>query len=209
MIPYTERLVTIDATFRCPLECPKCFRQTLRNKNIPIPGNDMTVEQFNKLVNYFARIDLCGQISDPIFNPNFIDFLKICKEKNKKISIHTAASQKPESWWKQAFKSNLDAHWIFGIDGLPHESFLYRINQDGEKLFKMMQLAKKCGVKYVIWQYIIFSYNENHIEEASKLAKDNDIIFELNYSGRWQKENEHDIYKPIDPSKRLISKHDR
>ena len=36
-----------------------------------IPGDIMTVEQFAKIVKYFRHIHFCGQISDPIFNPNF------------------------------------------------------------------------------------------------------------------------------------------
>ena len=39
-----------------------------------------------------------------------------------------------------AFKSNPKANWIFGIDGMPEESKQYRVNQDGEKLFKIMFL---------------------------------------------------------------------
>ena len=35
------------------------------------------------------------------------------------------------------------------------------------------------------WQYIIFKYNEDHIEQAKQLAKDIDVVFELVYSGRF------------------------
>ena len=48
-----------------------------------IPGKIMTVEQFAKIVKYFRHIHFCGQISDPIFNPNFITFLYMCKRKIK------------------------------------------------------------------------------------------------------------------------------
>lgn len=192
MIDFTSRWINIDASARCSLECPKCIRQSLKKQNIPIPGSDMTIDQFEKIINYFDGVTFCGQISDPIFSPKLIDFLKMCKIKNKSCHVHTAASQKTEQWYEKAFKSNIDAKWIFGIDGLPNESHLYRINQDGEKLFKMMLLAKSLKLS-VVWQYIVFSYNENHVNDAEKLAKDNDIEFEINISARW---NDNDWYRP-------------
>ena len=40
-------------------------------------------------------------------------------------------------------------------------------------------------VKKVKWQYLIFNYNENNIDEAKKLAKDNNLILELQKSSRF------------------------
>ena len=48
---------------------------------------------------------------------------------------------------------------------------MYRINQDGEKLFNIMVESKKYLIHKPIWQYIVFSYNENHILEAKSKAK--------------------------------------
>ena len=47
------------------------------------------------------------------------------------------------SWYIKAFKANINARWIFGIDGLPNESHNYRVNQDGEKLFNVIVESKK------------------------------------------------------------------
>ena len=161
-----------------------------------IPGQNMTIEQFRKIVNYFRYIHFCGQISDPIFNPNLITFLSMCKDANKGSTMHTAASQRPISWYKEAFDTNPDTRWIFGLDGLPEESCMYRVNQDGEKLFEAMKMGAKKGLQ-IDWQYIVFSYNEDHVEEAYNMAKDNGIQFIVNYSGRWTSEK--DPYKPRNP----------
>ena len=85
---------------------------------------------------------------------------------------------------QKAFEANTGAYWTFGIDGLPKDSHKYRINQDGEKLFKMACMAAKI-VDKVKWQYLIFNYNENDIEEARKMAKDNNLILELQKSSRF------------------------
>mgnify|MGYP007000220071 len=47
------------------------------------------------------------------------------------------------------------------------------------------------------WQYIIFKYNENHIEQARQMAKDNGIIFEISTSARF--EGPDDPYRPTNP----------
>ena len=195
MFDFKHKGCNLDITNVCTLECPKCMRTQWKDKK-QIPGSHMSVEQFTKIANYFRYIHFCGQISDPIFNPHFIEFLSICQVKNKKCAVHTAASQKPISWYEKAFNANKDTRWIFGLDGLPEESCLYRVNQDGEKLFEVMKMGAKKGLQ-IDWQYIVFSYNEDHIEEAYNMAKDNGMQFIVNYSGRCN--NEEDPYKPTNP----------
>jgi|TARA_B110000305_G_C19218745_1_gene529487 pyruvate-formate lyase-activating enzyme len=151
-----------------------------------VPGEDMTMENFKKVINFFEEVYFCGQISDPIFHPQFIEFLKLLR--GRKTIVHTAASHKKEEWYRKAFEANTGAYWTFGIDGLPKDSHKYRKNQDGEHLFKMACMAAKMGL-LVKWQYLIFSYNENDIEEAKQMAKDNNLILELQKSSRFWKDD--------------------
>ena len=67
-----------------------------------------------------------------------------------------------------------------------------------------MKIGVKMGL-IIRWQYIVFNYNENNIEEARQLAKDNGIQFAVIYSGRW---NTKDTYKPKNPNYYLNSKKD-
>ena len=152
--------INLDITHRCTLQCRRCNRAVFAARGQKVPGEDMTIENFKKILNFFEEINFCGQISDPIFHPKFIDFLKLCKD--KKVVIHTAASHKKEDWYRKAYEANTNAYWTFGIDGLPKDSHKYRINQDGEHLFKMACMAAKI-VDKVKWQYIVFNYNENDI----------------------------------------------
>jgi hypothetical protein len=142
------------------------------------------MSDFEKVMKYYDSIHFIGNISDPIFAVNLIDFLKLTYENNKRTVLHTAASHKTPTWYMEAFKANVNAKWIFGIDGLPKDSYKYRINQDGEHLFDMMKLAINCGLTPV-WKYIVFKYNENDIEEAKSLAADHNITFKLVKSSRW------------------------
>jgi len=174
--------INLDITHRCTLQCQRCNRAIFAARGLKVPGEDMTMENFKKIIDYFEEVYFCGQISDPIFHPQFIEFLKLLK--GRKTVVHTAASHKKEEWYRKAFEANTEAYWTFGIDGLPKDSHKYRKNQDGEHLFKMACMAAKMGL-LVKWQYLIFSYNENNIEEARQLAKDNNLILELQKSSRF------------------------
>ena len=183
MIPFNKRAINIDTSFRCTLECFACQRQHFRNQNKKIPGKDLTPDQFKKIIKFFKRVSFCGTFSDPIFNIHFIDLLKICKDNNIRTEVHTAATHKPEKWWQKAFLANINAIWIFGIDGLPEDSHKHRINQDGKFLFDMMLLNKYLG-STPEWQYIIFDYNKNDTNTAKKIAKKHKLDFTLVNSQR-------------------------
>jgi MoaA/NifB/PqqE/SkfB family radical SAM enzyme len=180
----TRKAINIETSIRCTLECPKCERKYLQSNNLPFLGGDMSVSDFIKVMKYYDSIHFIGNISDPIFAVNLIDFLKLTYENNKRTVLHTAASHKTPTWYMEAFKANANAKWVFGIDGLPKDSHKYRINQDGEHLFDMMKLALNCGLTPV-WKYIVFKYNQNDIEEARALAADYNITFKLVMSSRW------------------------
>jgi len=192
---YDRKSINLDITFRCALQCPNCMRQYLYAKQgIKIKGKDMSMKHFKMVVEKFDEIVFCGTISDPLFHPGFIDMLAYLKEQNKLAQIITAASQKSYDWYNRAFAANPDAHWTFSIDGLPKDSHKYRINQNGEKLFKVMKLAPNTR-----WKYIIFKYNENDIDEARQLAKDNNIGFSAVLSARFDHEQYDNSYKPTKP----------
>ena len=114
----------------------------------------------------------------------------MCKTKNVGGTIHNASSLKSKEWYIEAFKAHPDMRWIFGIDGLPNESHNYRVNQDGEKLFKIMCESKKYLTRLPVWQYIIFRYNQEHIEEAKQMAIDNGLGFIILQSSRWLDDND-------------------
>ena len=179
--------INLDITHRCTLECPKCLRRSVPTNNL----GDLSLDSFKKIISHFDQIEFCGQISDPIFHPQFIEFLKLTKD--KRVFVHTAASHRPMDWYRDAFLANKNATWEFGIDGLPQDSHKYRINQNGEYLFNVMKTGVELG-NDIRWQYIIFKYNENDIPEAIDLAQRHKIPIHINKSSRWSGPN--DPYKP-------------
>ena len=174
----------LDITNKCTLQCPTCSRGKFNYKSNDIPGGDLTIEEWQDLTDYFSTLTLNGTYGDPVFNPNLIQMLRIACSKNVHVSISNAASQKPMEWYVDAFRAHPNAEWRFGIDGLPYQSFAHRINQDGEHLYEVMKTASKMGIK-CIWQYIVFKYNEDKIDEAIQMSKDIGVDLEINYSGRY------------------------
>jgi len=168
-----RRSINLDITTKCTLACSECRRTSYINRGWKINGGHMSFSDFKKVYKYFDHFSFCGGVSDPIFHPQFAEFLEYTKDKD--VDVHTAASHRSEDWYKKAFISNPNATWIFGIDGLPEESHKYRVNQDGVKLFGIMKMAVDMDIK-TVWQYLIFDYNKDHIEEA-RIMSGNKIIF--------------------------------
>lgn len=188
---FKRKAVNIDISNLCALECPRCQRQfNFRDHGLPVPGENIDEEDFQKVVNFFEHIDFEGQYSDPVHHPNFIKMLKKCYAEENSVEIHNGSSVKPKKWYIEAFKANPDAYWVFSIDGLPEESHKYRINQDGDKLFNIMLESKKYLSTKPRWQYIVFSYNESNIEKARNIAQQEGIFFCLLQSARWNSHND-------------------
>jgi len=186
----------IELTYRCPLQCPQCFRVLLQlpdddPKKIEFKEKvntsyDMPIEDLQKVVEFTdGLISFCGQFSDPVYHANFFDVLDLCaKYPSKKFMIHTSAHQKNIEWYKQAYsKTSKNVTWKFGLDGLIDTSPMYRINQNSKLIWDAMLLGKDLGVN-VHWQYIVFKFNEHQIEEARSLAKKYNKYFNLIYTDR-------------------------
>ena len=159
--------INLDITTKCTLACPECRRTVFKKRGMKINGGHMSFSDFKKVHSFFDHLTFCGGVSDPIFHPQFIKFLKYSID--KRVEIHTAASHRSPDWYKKAFKANPNATWIFGIDGLPSESHKYRVNQHGVKLFNIMKMAASMDID-TVWQYLVFDYNKVHIDEGKVMC---------------------------------------
>ena len=173
--------INLDITNRCRLQCPKCMRQTY--PNLHKRGHDISLENIEKISKGFKDLLFCGQMGDPIYHPKFDKIMDICK--NNQVQVSTNGSGKSSSWYKKIHKINPNIKWIFGLDGLPEQSHIYRVNQDGPKVFENMKMLAAMGA-IVTWQYIIFRYNENDITKAKALADQYNMEFINRISSRWK-----------------------
>lgn len=183
---YSERtdLPNIDTSHRCILQCPLCTRQKIWGPKQIKRGRDMPEEDLIKILNFFPGVDFCGQISDPIYHPHFLTFLKIIEEYNKVATVRTNGTGKTLEWWKEAFSySKEKIRWVFGVDGIDHKSEIYRIGSDFENVWKMMQLGQSLG-NIIVWQYIVFDYNEKDLPKAIEIAFKEGFTLDVIHSNR-------------------------
>ena len=187
----SKKGINIDISNRCPLECMRCQRQTnFTLEGRKVYGRDATMDEIRKLSDYFSSFNFCGQLSDPVHHPKFVEILEYLYNKDIQVTVHNASSQKPMKWYIKAFQAHPRAKWIFAIDGLPEESNMYRINQDGKKLYEVMLEAKKHLKQTPSWQFIVFSYNEHNLEKAKQMAIDEGLMFIVLHSSRWMGEDD-------------------
>ena len=186
-----KHLPNTDMSNKCILQCVFCQRQTIR-KGEPIGKNkikmsqDMPFEDWKKVLHTFEGVNMCGQLSDPIYHPNFIHYLQYAAERKKRIHIHTNGSGKKKSFWKEAFSIQHPIRWIFGIDGLDQKTCnLHRIGQNFHQSFKAMLLGSQSHHR-IIWQFIPFQHNEHQIERAKDIAHKHNIDFMILKSNRWE-----------------------
>lgn len=169
-----EKTVNIDFTHRCLLQCVFCMRQRQTGKDKIKISSDMSLSDFLKISKTFSRMHLCGQLSDPIYHPNFLNYVKkiLAKDNIKRVTVCTNGSSKPRKFWKEAYKLNKNKlRWTFGIDGIDQKTCeLHRIGQNFKSSFGAMLRAAKNN-QMVCWQFIPFQHNEHQIPKAIKVAK--------------------------------------
>jgi len=183
---YLSRPINMDITSKCVLKCPKCMRQTHDTS----AARDITPEQYIKVCKTFKNQDWCGQQGDCIYHPKFHELCDIAMNHDCFIIIHTNGFGKKEKWWDITYEK-LYPHrsvFFFGMDGLPSNSNIYRVNQDGYSVLETMKKGVEKGHR-IVWKYIAFSYNENDIDEAREIAYKNQIEFRLVKSSRWNQKD--------------------
>ena len=199
------KALIIDSNTRCTAECYSCVRQARRNRGLKpsLGDHNMTLDELRKLLPHYVEYSFGGQMSDPIFNVNFIEMLQLLRDADhvEVVSVHTAATSKKLGldWYKQAYEANPKARWIFGIDGIDDSSEWHRVNQDSELLFNAMKLGAEMGM-LITWQFIVFSYNENDIDTAKQMADDIGVEFQIMLSGRFMR---NDVFRPSNKEYRI------
>ena len=201
MIPWSfilDRKINFEPGITCRLKCAGCYMRSdgiSKTKNPEAHSKlawdrryNIPLEKYKVLFNVFNVFEFCGNLSDPIYHPDFIDTLKDMKGKNLEVIFRTNGSGKSKEWWTEVFGlcENENWRWTFALDGLPKDSHKYRINQDGEQVFEMMKLGAKLGVP-IQWQWIVFNYNQYDMDQGMMMANQYNIKFEYYHSTRWDR----------------------
>ena len=166
----------MDLSHRCILRCPQCLRQKVEGLPRIKRSFDIGKPEFRKILNYYDnQITFCGQISDPIYHPDFLAFLEMMNGLGKGLRVATngtndKSGNMDNKWWDKAYSYGHGENcWVFGVDGLDEKSELYRIGSNFKQVWETMKIGVQAGHP-IVWQYIIFGYNEHEIERAKEIA---------------------------------------
>jgi len=185
----------IEPTNICTLKCSGCARtrfldqwpQHWKNYNLDIKQllNFLDIDLTGK------TISLCGNYGDPIYHPDFIDFVRQLKSRGAIISIITNGSYKTQSWWEELVNNLTSVDTInFSVDGTPENFTKYRVNADWESIRIGMDVVAKASC-HSAWKYIPFSFNQSNLDEVEKLSQDIGIKeFWVEFSDRFDEKTQ-------------------
>ena len=170
----------LDISHRCLIRCPQCIRQKTTSQDQIRRSFDLEAKDFKKIADYYNNgLTFCGQISDPIYHPNFLSFLKILNGQGRAIRIATNGSHRSDEWWEEAYSYGVGENaWYFGVDGIDEKSELYRVGSNFKDVWSRMQQGRDLG-HTIVWQYIIFGYNEYEVDRAIEIAKEENFALLL------------------------------
>lgn len=189
----------IDASHRCVFRCPQCARAKQYSQHQIKRSFDLDEKEFQKILDYYEKgVTFCGQISDPIYHPRFVNMVKMCDEQNKYMRISTVGSGKSDKFWDEIYSYGKEKNlWLFGIDGIDEKSELYRVGSNFKDAWKRMCQGRDNN-QVIVWQYIIFEFNENDMDEAMKIAKNENLSLLFLYPNRGFSWNNGYLRKSVD-----------
>jgi len=179
----------LEITNRCNLACPRCARTDMIERFPKAwKHNDLSLDAFIKFItpvlDQINIFEFKGTMGDPIFHPQFIKWVSWCKAQGKNVYIHTNGQAGKSIWNKLSSLLTPNDKVVVGIDGTPDNFMQYRINAKWKNIEEVVKALKH--KTHLVWQYIIFSYNETNIEEARELSRDYGFDeFLLVNSDRW------------------------
>jgi MoaA/NifB/PqqE/SkfB family radical SAM enzyme len=167
----------IEISSKCTLRCPRCARQEVPDSLI---NTELNLEFFKRnftpefVTSNVEKITFCGDDGDPIYAHDLIPVIRYIKSiKPVEIVIVTNGSYKKPQWWTELGSVLEHQDTIhFSIDGWDQESnSRYRINSDFESIMAGMQALRATSSCRMIWDMIVFSFNELNIDRMSALAQ--------------------------------------
>ena len=170
----TIKWLHVEPSTRCNAWCSSCGRNKsgfgLEDFVLEDLDPDRLKEVLNKLPN-LTTVQLCGNLGDPCASKLIGQQLKIIKERDLDLQIHTNGSLRSKDWWRSLAKTfgKKITVW-FAIDGLEDTHIIYRQATNWKKIIENAKVFIDAG-GYAIWQFIPFAHNEHQIKECMQLSQ--------------------------------------
>jgi len=189
MIDYNKFVISeMNITNRCNAKCRFCVRQN----HTPDEIKDMDLNIIQNLPN-FAKIYLSSYNSEPTLHPQFIEIIKIFKEKNIDVHLYSNMGTHDEKWWFNLGKSL--THVTSHLDGIGKNHEKHKVGLCFNKVVSNMKSFTKAGGKLYL-KTIVFKYNENDVDEIKNLSKEIGVQ-KHSLKASWEYEIDGDFSKPL------------
>ena len=173
------KCLDIEISSICQAGCPVCPR---RVKGRFARGFNQTYWKYDKLIKTVTektakgldKLVLCGNLGDPMGNPDIYKIVKWFKDINPNLLVHISTNGgigKSEVYSKLA---DLNVTMVFGIDGYQTGNELYRIGVEWEQLeenFKAFDTKHKRSIKEI--QYLMWDQTMEQVKPVVDWARAN------------------------------------
>jgi MoaA/NifB/PqqE/SkfB family radical SAM enzyme len=199
-------ILTLDPSSVCQLRCPFC--PTGSQKGAFRDMTLMSLELFQKIIDevapYVFRLDMYNW-GEPLLNKHFVDLVRYAKQRRIWVSTSTNLSvQLSDQQVEDLLRSGLDK-MIVSLDGVSEEKYMkYRIggnfNLIMSNLQRLAQKKRELGLErpVIVWQFLVFRYNEEDIETAKQMASDMGVKLKLGAPFVYQEEQWIDMTPTLD-----------
>jgi MoaA/NifB/PqqE/SkfB family radical SAM enzyme len=163
----------VEPSTRCNAWCSSCPRNKqgygLSNFVLEDLDPDRLEQVVDKLPN-LKTVQFCGNLGDPCASKQIDRQLKIIKDRDLELQIHTNGSLRSKDWWHNLARMFGDRLTVwFAIDGLEDTHKIYRQATNWNKIIENAKTFIDAGGN-AVWQFIPFAHNEHQIKECMRMA---------------------------------------
>jgi organic radical activating enzyme len=168
----------LDAASACPLHCPFCIHgKPSSSRPFSILKWDLFEPLIDELGPYLFQVDLFNW-GEPLVNQNLLKMIALLKSHEVSIRLSTSlALPLSKDFLERLILSGID-YLIVSIDGMSFKTYeTYRVGGDFHlAMSNLEELAKlkrrlKADKPRLEWQYLVFSFNEHELPQASRHAR--------------------------------------
>lgn len=168
----------VELSTYCNAGCPGCSRHWWGTSDkIPnLVEEHLNIETVSSVISQIPdpsilKIQLCGNIGDPMMNPKVLDGIKewIFDYNVKAIAIDTNGGLRGESFWQEL--AQIPRVFVtFSIDGMEDTNHIYRVGVDWNKLERNFITFIENGGN-AEWKFLIFEHNKHQVLAARDLSR--------------------------------------
>lgn len=164
----------VEPTTRCNAWCSSCGRNNNGYGLTDFVMEDLSPERLTDVIGSLPKlktVQFSGNLGDPCASKIINKQLKVIRDRDLLLQLHTNGSLRSKEWWKKlaiTFGESLTV-W-FAIDGLQDTHHIYRQGTNWNKVIENAKSFIDEGGK-AVWQFVPFAHNEHQIKSCIQLSQ--------------------------------------